>query len=304
MVDNACSVVAAIIKQRGLNFEVQVDSNVPLEVVGDEDRIRQVLLNLLNNAVKFTPSGYIKLIVAPECRAGERLRLRYTLTDTGVGIPADRLGCLFQRFSQVDSSVRREFGGTGLGLAICKQLVELMGGQIGVTSEVGLGSSFWFTVPVDEVPVRTQAPEPSPSSSPAATTASILLVEDNSINQDIARSMLEAMGHAVSVAANGAEALSAVMATRFDLILMDIQMPVMDGLEATARIRAMSAPPCRTPIVAMTANVLPQQVENLLRAGMDDYLGKPFKREHLASIVERWCRNSSQSDAAETSIAA
>ena len=303
MVDNACSIVAAIVNQRGLGLEVQVDKGVPSGVVGDEDRTRQVLLNLLNNAVKFTPSGTVTLTVAPERSNGERFQLRYTVTDTGVGIPADRLGRLFQRFSQVDSSVRREFGGTGLGLAICKQLVELMGGQIGVSSEVGLGSSFWVVVPCDEVSTNALVWDSSFGFAVPARAASILLVEDNLINQDIARSMLESLGHAVCVAANGAEAL-ALLGNRFDLILMDIQMPVMDGLETTARIRAMDDPTCRIPIIAMTANVLPQQVEAFRGAGMDDHLGKPFKREHLASVVERWLGRRSSPDAIGTSVAA
>jgi signal transduction histidine kinase/CheY-like chemotaxis protein len=304
MVDNACSIVAANVKQRGLKLEVQVEDDVPSEVVGDEDRIRQVLLNLLNNAVKFTPSGTISLTIAPECRPGEGFQLRYTVTDTGVGIPADRLCRLFQRFSQVDTSVRREFGGTGLGLAICKQLVELMGGRIGVISEVGRGSSFWFVAPLDETVTNGPLQDPSSGHASAASAASILLVEDNPINQDIACSMLEMMGHTVRVAANGAEALSALIEGRFDLILMDIQMPVMDGLEATDRIRAMDDPICRTPIIAMTANVLPQQVETFRNAGMDDHLGKPFKREHLAAVVERWSGTRSRSDATRTSAAA
>jgi CheY-like chemotaxis protein len=277
---------------------------VPSGVIGDEDRIRQVLLNLLNNAVKFTPSGTVSLTVAPECRPGERFQLRYTVTDTGVGIPADRLGRLFLRFSQVDTSVRREFGGTGLGLAICKQLVELMGGRIGVSSEVGRGSSFWFVAPLDETATNAPLQDPSLNTAPDASGASVLLVEDNSVNQDIARSMLEMMGHTVCVAANGADALNALVGGRFDLILMDIQMPVMDGLEATARIRAMDDPIRRTPIIAMTANVLPQQVEAFRRAGMDDHLGKPFKREHLAAVVERWSGSRSRPNASRASVAA
>jgi signal transduction histidine kinase/ActR/RegA family two-component response regulator len=304
MVDNACSIVAANVKQRGLRLDVQVHHGVPSGVIGDEDRIRQVLLNLLNNAVKFTPSGTVSLTVAPECRPGERFQLRYTVTDTGVGIPADRLGRLFLRFSQVDTSVRREFGGTGLGLAICKQLVELMGGRIGVSSEVGRGSSFWFVAPLDETATNAPLQDPSLNTAPDASGASVLLVEDNSVNQDIARSMLEMMGHTVCVAANGADALNALVGGRFDLILMDIQMPVMDGLEATARIRAMDDPIRRTPIIAMTANVLPQQVEAFRRAGMDDHLGKPFKREHLAAVVERWSGSRSRPNASRASVAA
>jgi CheY-like chemotaxis protein len=294
MVHNACSIVASTSKQRGLTLEVSVDGPVPEGVIGDEDRTRQVLLNLLNNAVKFTPSGSVKLTVTAEGGKGGQLEIRYTVSDTGVGIPADRIGRLFQRFSQVDSSVKREFGGSGLGLAICKQLVELMGGRIGVFSEIGLGSSFWFVVPYEEAPAVEQAPETGSHRAAAPQGAFILLAEDNAINQDIARSMLNAMGHTVFIAKNGAEAVSAVMASRFDMILMDVQMPVMDGLEATARIRATEDPTCRTPIIAMTANVLPQQVEAFLGAGMDDHVGKPFRREHLASVIDRWCGRSSR----------
>jgi signal transduction histidine kinase/ActR/RegA family two-component response regulator len=297
-VDNACSIVSANVKQRRLRMEILVEDGVPLGVVGDEDRLRQVLLNLLNNAIKFTPSGTVTLKVAPQCREGERLQLAFSIKDTGVGIPADRLGRLFQRFSQVDTSVRREFGGTGLGLAICKQLVELMGGRIGVSSEIGVGSTFWFVVPLELAEIDAPPKNAPLGFAPTVRASSILLVEDNPINQEIARSMLEKMGHRVRLANDGAEAVSAVVEGRFDVILMDVQMPVMDGLEATARIRAMDEPICRTPIIAMTANVLPQQIEAFQSAGMDDHLGKPFKLEHLAAAIERWSGKRSRSEPA------
>jgi CheY-like chemotaxis protein len=205
---------------------------------------------------------------------------------------------LFQRFSQVDTSVRREFGGTGLGLAICKQLVELMGGRIGVSSEIGVGSTFWFVVPLELAEIDAPPKNAPLGFAPTVRASSILLVEDNPINQEIARSMLEKMGHRVRLANDGAEAVSAVVEGRFDVILMDVQMPVMDGLEATARIRAMDEPICRTPIIAMTANVLPQQIEAFQSAGMDDHLGKPFKLEHLAAAIERWSGKRSRSEPA------
>jgi signal transduction histidine kinase/ActR/RegA family two-component response regulator len=288
LVENACSIVRAEADKKHLALESHIGGGLPSIVVGDPDRLRQVLLNLLNNAVKFTPAGGVAVRVEGVRGASLGQRVRFSVTDTGIGIPVAKQGRLFQRFSQVDGSVRREFGGTGLGLAISKRLVELMGGRIGVHSAEGQGASFWFEVDLAsaaELNGKGAAPEPS---SAAHQPARVLLVEDNEINQEIARAVLEAAGHSVDLVANGAEAIMAVQAGTYDLVLMDVQMPVMDGLTATQHIRALAHPASRLPIVAMTANVLPQQVGQFRAAGMDDHVGKPFKKEELYAVVRKW----------------
>jgi CheY-like chemotaxis protein len=220
------------------------------------------------------------------CIAGNRLH--FSVEDTGIGIAEERQGSLFQRFSQLDGSIRREFGGTGLGLAISKHLIELMGGQIGVRAREESGTVFWFTVELARAePTPAEAPRVEAKSRNAR--ARILLVEDIAINQDIARAVLQGAGHEVDVVSDGAEAIMAVQVNTYDLVLMDIQMPVMDGITATQRIRALPGRAADLPIIAMTANVLPQQVAAFRAAGMDDHVGKPFKREELHAVIARWC---------------
>ncbi|MET7245838.1 PAS-domain containing protein [Methylobacterium sp. EM32] len=287
LADGAVAIVRTAADAKRLALTVETAPGLAPRLVGDPDRLRQVLLNLVNNAIKFTPAGRVTLHLASTPLTCGRHALRVAVSDTGIGIPADRLGQLFQRFSQVDGSIRRRFGGTGLGLAISRQLVEAMGGEIGVESRPGAGSTFWFTVPLaaaaEEDPARERPPL-----APLARPAKVLLVEDSPINQDIARAILERRGHAVSVAGDGAEAVSALQAGGYDVVLMDVQMPGMDGLTATRHIRALGAPASRLPIVALTANVLPQQVAQFRAAGMDDHVGKPFRPDELLATVERW----------------
>jgi PAS domain S-box-containing protein len=288
LIDNAVSIVRPSAERKGLALTITRGPGLPDWIAGDEDRLRQILLNLLNNAVKFTPAGRIGLTVEadPADRAGARL-LRFAIRDTGIGIPADKCDRLFRRFSQVDGSISREYGGTGLGLAISKSLVALMDGAIGVESAVGQGSTFWFTVALPEA-----VPEDPIAAPPAATARSpgrrILLAEDVRLNQELARTILERAGHSVDVVEDGAAALAAVQAEPYDLVLMDVQMPVMDGLTATRRIRALGGSTGRLPIVAMTANVLPQQLVALRAAGLDDHVGKPFRTEALLAAIDRW----------------
>jgi signal transduction histidine kinase len=288
LIDNAASIVKGLAEKKRLTMTVELPGNLPERLIGDQDRIRQVLLNLLNNAVKFTAVGGVTLRVECTRRADETCILRFSVTDTGIGIAPEMLNRLFQRFSQVDGSISREFGGTGLGLAISKRLVQLMGGEIGVESERGRGSTFWFSISLPLAEQGTQIESTIARGSSSNRAVRILLVEDNEINQEIACAVLKAAGHHLDVVSDGAAAIAAVQARAYDLVLMDVQMPGMDGMTATKHIRALRHPAHLLPIVAMTANVLPQQISRFREAGMDDHIGKPFKREELFAAIDRW----------------
>jgi len=307
LVDNTVSIVAGSCLKSPLRMSCEFDAALPDFVTGDEGRLRQVLLNLLNNAVKFTPAGSVTLRVCHEAGVtlpgGEPAHaMRFEVTDTGIGIAANQRDRLFKRFSQVDGSISRRFGGSGLGLAICRHLVTMMGGEIGVESSVGVGSTFWFrlTLPrcanlpdLAAASAPVSSPPPETAAAPIARAPRLLLVEDVKINQDLARAVLEVHGYRVEVASDGVEALAKVQALAgdpdpYDVVLMDVQMPTMDGLTATRRIRALGWPVCDVPIIAMTANVLPDQIADLREAGMDDHVGKPFKRAELYAAIERW----------------
>ncbi|MGY2047663.1 PAS domain S-box protein [Methylobacterium sp. JK268] len=286
LIENAVAIVRQLADRKGLQIRVDLDPALPRTLIGDQNRLRQILLNFLNNALKFTRRGRVVLTVE---RAGEAVSgwpIRVSVTDTGIGIAPEQQARLFKRFSQVDGSIRREFGGTGLGLAISKTLVELMGGTVGVRSSPGEGSTFWFEVVLPEA--REAPPAAAATPLTAMRPARILLVEDLVVNQDLARAVLEKAGHSVDVANDGLEAIAAVQAASYDLVLMDVQMPGMDGVTATRHIRALSPPVSRIPIIAMTANVLPTQVSEFRAAGMNDHLGKPFRREELHALIERW----------------
>ena len=293
---------------KGLGYSCSFDEATPDGIRTDPFRLRQVLLNLLSNAIKFTSRGAVGLHVGVD-RAGEgKARLRFEVIDTGIGVSGTARLRLFKPFSQADSSMSRRYGGTGLGLAICKHLVELMNGEIGVESREGHGSTFWFTVTVDLVQPAApgsplgSAPEippalPSPRRAANGTQgllaagrvpkARILLVEDNAVNQRLAVRMLEKRGHQVDVAENGIEALSRMASTAYDVVLMDCQMPEMDGFETTRRVRdAESGTGRRIPIIAMTANAIAGDRERCLAVGMDEYLAKPVRSETLYRTIE------------------
>ncbi len=271
---------------RGLRFACEVAPAVATRFNGDPGRLRQILLNYLDNALKFTQSGEITLrIEGGKTEDSGAFVLRFSVIDSGIGIPADKQTSLFEAFTQVDGSVSRRFGGTGLGLAISKRLAELMGGTVGVTSVSGEGSTFWFTALAG--PAKEKCPVTAVSAEHSKFgNAHILVAEDNVVNRMVAQGMLNKLGITrVDLANNGKEASLAATAQLYDLILMDCQMPVMDGFAATAALRSSG---CHTPIIAMTANAMKGDREACLAAGMDDYLAKPVTREALAVMLARW----------------
>lgn len=277
--------------ERNLPLELEWRENTPRWVRGDAARIRQVLMNLAGNALKFTECGSVRVVVAADPGYVHNHRIRISVIDTGIGIVPEAAESLFRPFTQADTTTARRFGGTGLGLSISRQLVHLMGGDIGLVSEPGKGSTFWFCLPLEETapPVATHSGHIV--ATPERRTGRILLVEDNAVNALVALRLLEKMGHQVTLATDGAQACQAAAAADFDLILMDLQMPQMDGYQATVRIRA--AERRRVPIVALTASVMEADRLDSLRVGMDDYLVKPLDPERLSATVQRWLAGNS-----------
>jgi len=281
---------------KGLVLTRAVARDMPRSVRGDPGRLRQVLMNLLGNALKFTRAGVVETSMAVERPGGGPAQIRFCVRDTGIGIAPEDQARLFQSFTQVDNSDTRRHGGTGLGLAISKQLVELMGGAIGLESEPGIGSAFWFTMRLVEVasaaadagrskPVRLR--QRAESLRPPGTWR-ILLAEDNPVNRKVASRILQQAGFAVDAVTNGREALEALEVRPYDVVLMDVQMPEMDGFQATRAIRSRADERRRTPVLAMTANVMSGDRELCLEAGMDDYISKPVRPDELRGAVLRW----------------
>ena len=283
-------VVAERAEAKGLDLVFDVEAGVPPQLAGDALRVRQVLINYLNNAIKFTERGEVALRVALAQREGRRVLLRFAVRDTGIGLSPEQARRVFQQFQQADRSTTRKYGGTGLGLAISRSLAEMMGGTVGVDSRLGAGSTFWFTAWLEAAADGGTAAAPAPpptglSAPPELRGARVLLVEDNAINQQVASEILQAAGVAVVIAAHGAQAVQRVQEERFDLVLMDMQMPVMDGVTATERIRALGL---ELPIVAMTANAMARDRERCLAAGMNDFLCKPIHPQELYRVVAAW----------------
>ena len=298
MVKETVEAVTIQARQKKLQLVSHVAPQARCRVRGDDVRLQQILINLIGNAVKFTEAGQVAVKVElAEPRAGKPA-IRFEVSDTGIGIPADRSDRLFQSFSQADSSTTRKYGGTGLGLAISKNLVELMGGQIGVTSQFGRGSTFWFVVPLQ----RATLERPEKSARSEATVGRrrtcdallngrrVLLAEDNRVNRMYVQEVLRQVGMGCCAVDNGLQAIQAARSERFDLVLMDCQMPEMDGFEATRRIREMECDgqlAGRLPIVALTANAVKGDRERCLEAGMDNYISKPFEPDALLAIIGR-----------------
>jgi CheY-like chemotaxis protein len=296
-VRDVVGLLAELARGKGLALLGTVDPTVPAAVRGDPGRFRQVLMNLIGNAIKFTGAGEVVASVRQTAEDADTLTLRVEVRDTGMGIAPEVQGKLFQAFSQGDSSTTRRFGGTGLGLAISRRLVELMGGQLGVDSEVGRGSTFWFTVRLG----KAQMPQPLASPAPLAPMPAlmagaapglrgrILAAEDNAVNRKLITRLLEKAGFRVDVVDNGLQAVEAAARVAYDAVFMDCQMPEMDGFEATEAIRAAEAGTTRhVPIIALTASVMKADRERCLAAGMDDYLSKPINPGALSEILERW----------------
>ncbi len=284
LIDECVALVEGAAVAKRLALKVELVDHFPAGLMGDDGRIRQILLNLLHNAIKFTPDGGITIRVGYDRHAAGP-RILFQIIDTGIGIAIEDLPCLFQRFRQVDGTMRRVHGGVGLGLAVAKGLVELMGGAIGVTSIKDAGSTFWFSLSLASVPLVLAAAEPLATS--ASRGLDILLVEDVAINQELARAILQAKGHKVDVVGDGADAIMAAENLTYDLILMDIQMPFVDGYTAARAIRALPKPAGSVPIIAMTANVLREHVEAARAAGMDDFIQKPIELETLITTIDR-----------------
>ena len=261
-------------------------------MVGDPGRLRQILVNLIGNAIKFTERGEVVVRAELSSQTAQEIELHFSVNDTGIGIPLGKQQHVFSAFAQADSSSTRTFGGTGLGLTISSQLVEKMGGRIWLESEEGIGSTFHFTVRLGVAPAILQPPasiEASPNSCPGtAPSLRLLVVEDNPVNRLVATRMLQKRNHVVETAGNGREALERVEKEKFDCVLMDVQMPVLDGFEATAAIRDKERKTgAHLPIIAMTAHAMAGDLERCLAAGMDGYLTKPIRAAEVFATIDR-----------------
>lgn len=276
-------------REKGIDLTYTLKGGPDL-IVGDPVRLNQVMMNLISNAIKFTPKGSIKVTLELETRKNNKIKLHIEVQDSGIGIPKDKLTTIFESFSQADASVSRKYGGTGLGLTIVKQLVELQQGTIKVKSREGEGSTFMVTLPYERARDRNngvRAAELSTSQTRSLSHLRILLVEDNEINQLYAGSILQRWNIAHDLAQNGKQALELMNSHRYDIVLMDIQMPELDGYEATRQYRMAAPDHHRLPIVALTANATPNDLKKCLAAGMNDYLAKPFSPEDLYRILAR-----------------
>lgn len=304
LLDDFATVFSLRATQKGLDFQYSLGAGIPLLLRGDPGRLRQILTNFVDNAIKFTDVGEVHLDVEKLAEDQDQARLRFRVSDTGVGIAKEKLDSLFEAFTQGDVSVSRRHGGTGLGLAICQQLALLMGGSTGVDSQPGKGSCFWLEVPLEKSPAKATLPVsrghrvsatgglPSPGE---RERCRILVAEDNVVNQRVIAGFLNRLGLRADLVCNGAEVLEAVSRVPYDLVLMDVSMPEMDGLEATRRLRdreargeVASRHARALPVIAMTAHVMQGDREHCLAIGMNDYLAKPISSRQLSVVLERW----------------
>jgi CheY-like chemotaxis protein len=285
------------VQEKYLHLSYRFDPEIPRFLRGDAYRLQQVLNNLVGNAVKFTENGEVFLDIRMMSAMADKITLRFTVVDTGIGISPEEQGRLFQSFSQVDSSITRKYGGTGLGLAICKSLINLMGGDIWVESQKGKGSRFSFVIQLEHARETIKGEEDGEQRECLGIDSQldILIVEDEKVNQKVIASLFEQEGHFVQLADNGKEAVDAVAGKDFDLIVMDVQMPGMDGMEAAKIIRGMEQNRgLYTPIIALTAHALQGDREKFLRMGMDEYVAKPFQPGNLFKTIRKVLLNPRQ----------
>jgi signal transduction histidine kinase/CheY-like chemotaxis protein len=294
LVEEAVSAFDGAARASGIAFGCRVAPEADGRYRGDPNRLRQILLNLVDNALKFTSEGEIAIEVSQAARRGETHEIRFEIRDTGIGISSAQRTRIFESFARADASTTRARGGTGLGLTISSHLIDMMGGEIGVESEIGTGSTFWFVVPlrrIGEAPARERAPAAAERPTAMRLRGRVLLAEDNPVNQQVALAVLDSLGCQVDVVGDGAEALEALAAAHYDTVLMDCEMPNVDGFEATATLRrreAEAAGSARVPVIALTAHAVAGAREECLAADMDDYLTKPFRRDELRRALGRW----------------
>ena len=297
LINDVVHLISPITEQKNLPLQTNIATNLPPLLQGDADRIKQVLLNLLNNAIKFTESGSITLAVELNHQDQQTATLTFSISDTGIGLSNEQQKRIFQPFTQADSSTTRRYGGTGLGLTICRHLVELMGGEIHCESHIGQGSRFWFRLPLQLATHALTEKNTPLEISKINIQATVLIVEDNPVNQQVVAKMLQKLGLNYEIAQHGREALSKLSTSNlFDLVLMDCQMPIMDGFEATRHWRdqesKLSLP--RLPIIALTANAMQGDEERCLDAGMDDHLAKPVNLQSLSQLLAKWLNPSAK----------
>ena len=286
--------------KKGVKLSYTISDEVQTDIRADRRRLRQVLTNICGNSVKFTAAGSVDINITNAGDEGEKL-LRFEVKDTGIGIPEDKIGLLFGAFQQIDDSNSREFGGTGLGLAISKRLVELLGGKIGVQSDYGKGTTFWFTIKYEEYIGKANDNKTTSTIETLGvklTGCRVLVAEDNPVNQKVAIGMLERLGICADIAVDGKQAIDALSKSQYDLVLMDIQMGVMDGITATQLIRSSDNGDINPdiPIIAMTANAMEQDKHQCLKAGMNDYISKPFKPDTLVEVLHKWIFSNRQQE--------
>jgi signal transduction histidine kinase/CheY-like chemotaxis protein len=287
-ISGVTALLSGTARGKGVALESSIAADMPAALKGDPNRIRQILLNLAGNALKFTAAGSVRVVASHRELADDIIELRIEVIDSGIGISPEAAKNLFTPFTQADSSVARKYGGTGLGLAISKQLSTMMGGEIGVHSEAGHGSTFWFTVQCHRGELPTvSAPSIQSAVDETARQLRILVAEDNPIIRTLIGKLLKRRGHVATMVVNGKEAVAAVQEGLYDLVLMDMHMPEMDGMAATAAIRGLTSPMRLVPIVALTGEATDGQREICLAAGMTDYLSKPFEAADFYAVIDR-----------------